>query len=66
MTSVSMSPTSREDISKTIREKGYWILDDALIGPRVGSLVKDGFELQKIEALDLLDTIFERQVCRDW
>ncbi|KAK6858806.1 hypothetical protein PG995_005370 [Apiospora arundinis] len=61
MTSVSMSPTSREDISKTIREKGYWILDDALIGPRVGSLVKDGFELQKIEALDLLDTIFERQ-----
>ncbi|KAK8013504.1 hypothetical protein PG991_009097 [Apiospora marii] len=61
MASVSMAPVSREEVSKAIREKGYWILDDASVGPRVGSLLKDGFELQNIEALDLLDLIFERQ-----
>jgi hypothetical protein len=43
------------DISKSIKEKGYWIAADAEIGRRVDPLVRDGFNFQTIEALDLCD-----------
>ncbi|KAK7407903.1 hypothetical protein QQX98_009914 [Neonectria punicea] len=48
-----MALASSDDILRTIKEKGYWLLNDSNIGKRADGTLKPRIDLQTVEALEL-------------
>lgn len=47
-----MDSETRQKAYEALRENGYWVVADEAVGARVDSIVREGFKLQTIEALD--------------
>lgn len=51
-----MDPETRIEAGEALRRTGYWVIANSTVGALVDSIVRDGFNLQTIEALDAYQT----------